>query len=496
MATPEPLTTTPITEPVDVLGHPVAVDAPQARPASSWQRARIAVDAAMLAAAAFVAQLGAQQAGVPETPLVWLLLFGGLVIAISFGRGAYEWRVRLQAIDDCWAVVTTTALAAMIILSARVLFGQQAAVADEILRLWAFSAIYVAGGRVALDWSQVKARRSGELVKPTLIVGAGKVGALTAKRLLDHPEFGLKPVGFLDKDPVEDGERRLPILGASWDLEDVVREHDVQHVIVTFSRAPSDVLLRLVRRCEELGVQVSLVPRLYEQMSHRLSVEHVGGLPLLSVRHVSPKSWQFAVKYALDRLVALALLPLALPALLVSAFAVYLSVGRPIFFRQPRVGRDGRVFDMLKFRTMRDPDDGPLDLMEALRPLASDLAPGGVEGSDRRTRVGSILRATSLDELPQLLNVLKGDMSLVGPRPERPEFVRLFEEQVHGYGDRHRVKAGITGWSQVHGLRGKTSISDRAEWDNYYIANWSLWLDVKILLMTFFAVLGSFRTVE
>jgi exopolysaccharide biosynthesis polyprenyl glycosylphosphotransferase len=391
--------------------------------------------------------------------------------------------------------VTTSALAGMFVLSVRALIGHDASIADEVLRLWAFSAIYLGGGRVALDWSQVKARRHGELVKPTLIVGAGKVGSLTARRLLDHPEFGLKPIGFLDKDPVDDAERRLPVLGASWDLEDVVRAHDVQHVIVTFSRAPSEVLLRLVRRCEELGVRVSLVPRLYEQMSHRLTVEHVGGLPLLSVRRVSPKSWQFAIKHAVDRLAALALLPLVLPALAVSAIAVYLSVGKPIFFRQRRVGRDGRVFEMLKFRTMRESGE-PADLLEALRPLGEGLAPGGVEGADRRTRVGSILRATSLDELPQLLNVLKGDMSLVGPRPERPEFVRLFEEQVHRYGDRHRVKAGVTGWAQVHGLRGKTSIADRAEWDNYYIEAWSLWLDFKILLMTVFAVFSSFRAVE
>src|SRR5919202_540399 len=146
MSTPEPLTT----EHVDVVGHPIAVEAPQARPASTWQWASVAIDAAMLAAAAFVAQLGAQQAGVSDTPLVWLVLFGALVVGISYFRGGYEWRVRVQPIDDCWAVVTTTALAAMVVLSARVLFGQEAGAADELLRLWAFSAIYVGGGRVAL----------------------------------------------------------------------------------------------------------------------------------------------------------------------------------------------------------------------------------------------------------------------------------------------------------------------------------------------------------
>jgi lipopolysaccharide/colanic/teichoic acid biosynthesis glycosyltransferase len=148
---------------------------------------------------------------------------------------------------------------------------------------------------------------------------------------------------------------------------------------------------------------------------------------------------------------------------------------------------------MLKFRSMRATASG-LEPVEI--DLPPDTAPGGVEGEDRRTRVGRLLRKTSLDELPQLFNVLKGEMSLVGPRPERPEYVARFEQSVDGYADRHRVKAGITGWAQVHGLRGKTSIADRAEWDNYYIQNFSLWLDVKILLKTAAALLEAFRRVE
>jgi lipopolysaccharide/colanic/teichoic acid biosynthesis glycosyltransferase len=163
---------------------------------------------------------------------------------------------------------------------------------------------------------------------------------------------------------------------------------------------------------------------------------------------------------------------------------VRLSSPGPIFFRQPRVGRDGRVFDCLKFRTMREPTDSFADFK-----LKDGAAPGGVEGADRRTTIGRFLRSTSLDELPQLINVLKGEMSLVGPRPERPVFVELFDMQIRRYGERHRVRAGMTGWAQVHGLRGQTSIADRVEWDNYYIENWSLALDLKILLMTLPAVL-------
>jgi lipopolysaccharide/colanic/teichoic acid biosynthesis glycosyltransferase len=186
------------------------------------------------------------------------------------------------------------------------------------------------------------------------------------------------------------------------------------------------------------------------------------------------------------------LLVLLAPLMLVLALAVRLSLGRPILFRQVRVGRDGRTFEMLKFRTMRESSD----LGDSAAPTRTDVAPGGVEGADRRTRVGTFLRRSSLDELPQLLNVLSGDMSLVGPRPERPEFVDLFREHVRRYDDRHRMKSGITGWSQVNGLRGRTSLSDRVEWDNWYIENWSPWLDVKILSRTLVAVFRNAATVE
>jgi exopolysaccharide biosynthesis polyprenyl glycosylphosphotransferase len=292
-----------------------------------------------------------------------------------------------------------------------------------------------------------------------------------------------------------DGSVTVPVLGASWDLDEVIAHHDVEQVIVTFSRAPNEVLLRLVRRCEEHGVSVSFVPRLFERVNGRIMVEHLGGLPLVTAHPANPRGWQFAVKYACDRLAAALALLLVLPVMAAAAAAIWFSLGRPLFFRQVRVGRDGRPFEMLKFRSMRHGDgEAAADGVEL--ELPPDTAPGGVEGEDRRTRVGAFLRRTSIDELPQLLNVLKGEMSLVGPRPERPEFVGLFEESVYRYTDRHRVKAGITGWAQVNGLRGKTSLADRVEWDNYYIENWSLWLDLKIALLTALAVVRSSRQVE
>jgi len=243
----------------------------------------------------------------------------------------------------------------------------------------------------------------------------------------------------------------------------------------------------VVRQAEELGVELSIVPRLFDETTNRIVLEHIGGLPVFALREVDPKGWQFLIKHTFDRVGALLLLVLLSPVFAAAAIAVRLSSPGPVLFRQQRLGRDGQVFDLLKFRSMRvaAPAAASVD-------VDAEHGPGGVEGEDRRTGVGIWLRRLSIDELPQLLNVLRGEMSMVGPRPERPELVELFDEIVDRYADRHRVRSGITGWAQVHRFRGKTSMVDRVEWDNYYIQNWSLWLDFKILLMTPAAVvLGS-----
>jgi exopolysaccharide biosynthesis polyprenyl glycosylphosphotransferase len=464
-------------------------------PGRAWALARFSLDSAMLLTAAVAAAFGSSAAGLPAPSLWWTVVFGLLALGILASRGMYGARLHYELLEELRSVVIATSLAGMVVLSARELIGPPTDLSAQVIRTWAFATAYVAAGRVALHWSRTQSYRHGESVRPTLIIGAGKVGRLAAARLLQHPELGLSPVGFLDKDPLvgEDETLPLPVLGASWDIDRVVAQHKVEQVIITFSRAPHEVLLRLVRRCEELDVNVAFVPRLFEKVTSKLTVEHIGGLPLISSRPANPKGLQFGIKYAVDRLVAGVVLLLALPIMLPAAIAILATLGRPLFFRQVRVGRDGRTFAMLKFRTMR-PVEPELDEPEL--DLPPDTAPGGVERGDRRTRVGTFLRRTSLDELPQLINVLKGEMSLIGPRPERPEFVGLFEQSVYRYGDRHRVKSGITGWAQVHGLRGKTSLSDRVEWDNYYIENWSLWLDLKVLLLTFLAVAHSPQHVE
>jgi exopolysaccharide biosynthesis polyprenyl glycosylphosphotransferase len=464
---------------------------------AGWSLARFSLDSAMLVTAGAASTLGSESAGVPSPPGVWLVIFGLFVVGLFAGRGMYGSRLHFELLEDLRIVLTATSLAAICVLSMRELLSAPPDLAAQTIRMWAFATAYVAAGRIALHWSRAQAYRHGESLRPTLIIGAGKVGRLAATRLLAHPEIGLKPVGFLDKDPlrVEDESLPVPVLGASWDLDRVAAQYDVQQVIITFSRAPHEVLLRLVNRCEELGLQVAFVPRLFERVTSRLTVEHLGGLPFISARPVNPKGVQFAIKYLADRVVAAVALLIMLPVMVPAAVAILATLGRPLFFRQVRVGRDGRTFEMIKFRTMK-PRPDEVDVSAHVLELPPDTAPGGVEYGDRRTRLGTFLRRTSIDELPQLFNVLRGEMSLIGPRPERPEFVGLFEQSVYRYTDRHRVKSGITGWAQVNGLRGRTSLSDRVEWDNYYIENWSLWLDLKVLLLTFLAIVRSPRHVE
>jgi lipopolysaccharide/colanic/teichoic acid biosynthesis glycosyltransferase len=193
--------------------------------------------------------------------------------------------------------------------------------------------------------------------------------------------------------------------------------------------------------------------------------------------------WRLAVKYAIDRVLALLALVVLGPLMLLIALAVRVSSAGPILFRQRRVGLSGQLFALYKFRTMVD---GPVDV--GFTP-PEGAAPGGVEGSDRRTPLGRLLRASSLDELPQLVNVLRGEMSLIGPRPERPEFAQRFAAEVPGYAHRHRVKVGITGWAQANGMRGQTSIAERTAYDNHYIDNWSLGLELRTLVLTLVEVL-------
>jgi len=454
----------------------------------------------MLVTAVSVERLTSPAAGLPGLSVPWLVFYGVVVLGLLGARGMYGPRITPAFLDDTRRVVAGAAVAAMVISFLRLFLVSDEDAAAEAVRLWAFSVAYMLAARGGVRLAEVRSRRAGEAPEPTLILGAGEVGHLIAKRVLERPELGLRPVGFLDADPLEvEATSGVPVLGSPDELERIVVEHDISHAIFGFSSAHHDEDLALVQKLQGLKVAVSIVPRLFERTPDRVSLERISGLPVLSIYATNPRGWQFAVKYTLDRVIVLGLLALASIPLLLCAIAVRVSMGKPVLFRQRRCALDGTEFDILKFRTMRIREEGePHEGLEGS--IAGGLAPGGVEGGDRRTRLGSLLRRTSLDELPQLFNVLAGDMSLVGPRPERPAYVDLFVYRIRRYDERHRVKPGVTGWAQIHdrrlqrvlrkrGLEGRTMLADRVERDNYYIENWSLWLDVKIMLLTLLAVI-------
>jgi exopolysaccharide biosynthesis polyprenyl glycosylphosphotransferase len=451
----------------------------------TWSQMRLLVDVLVLSLASSAALFAAPAASGNASR--WLAaLFPVLTIAILHTHRSVDDRLHSSGLDAAAQVLGVVSMAAMLTIAADSIVGGAHPVALA-LRLWLFSSVYLGVARLVLLSIRSQAVSNRALATPTLIVGAGTVGDQLASRLSGDGRYGLRPVGFLDADPLPRPDRSdaalLPVLGGPDNLAEAVHLTGARHVIVAFSAQPDHVLAQIVTDCQQLGLDVSLVPRMFESINDRATLDHIGGLPVLALHPTDPRSWQFALKHALDRTVALLALMVAAPLMAAIAIAIRATSPGGALFRQRRIGRDGRAFDLLKFRTMRDGDGvGAFD-------LPSGCAPGGVEGQDRRTPLGRFLREVSLDELPQLINVLRGDMSLVGPRPERPEFVERFASEVNRYQDRHRVKSGITGWAQVHGLRGQTSIADRVEWDNYYIQNWSLRLDLRIIAFTVAEVL-------
>jgi exopolysaccharide biosynthesis polyprenyl glycosylphosphotransferase len=313
-------------------------------------------------------------------------------------------------------------------------------------------------------------RRLGVLVEPTLVVGAGAVGASLALALQEHAEYGLVPVGFLDS--CASAALPLPVLGDVGALPRVVEQYDIRRVIIAFGPTQSAELIAGLRDCVDRRILMYVLPRLFELGSgpEGRRSDEIWGLPLVLVQRPIHNVKVWRIKRVFDICVATVSLVLLSPLLLALAVAVRLSSAGPVIFRQVRVGQHGRPFELLKFRSMRVNDD-------------SDTT-WTVNGDTRRTKVGVFLRRTSLDELPQLFNVLRGDMSLVGPRPERPHFVQEFGQTVPHYGARHRVPVGLTGWAQVHGLRGDSSIAERTRFDNQYIECWSPWKDLVILART------------
>ena len=393
-------------------------------------------------------------------------------LALFAGGGLYRHRLTLSALDDTPALAGRILAVIALGSTYRTLVGTEVVLAPR-LRVVAVAVGLVLLGRAAVYAAIRSLRRSRVIGYPTLIVGAGRIGQEVATILARRPEYGLVPLGFYDPDPMHEPARFLPVFDERDGLAETITELDTPVVIVAFSNASDPTLVDSLRTCDRLDCEIFMVPRLFElQVAQGRHADRLWSINVVRLGRSAHRSPAWALKRLVDVSVAALGLVVLSPLLGFIALAVWLDGRDGVLFRQERVGIDDRRFTILKFKTMR-----PASTQES--------ATNWNIRHDQRVRpLGRLLRLTSLDELPQLWNVLRGDMSLVGPRPERPHFVGLFSEEYRGYTDRHRVPCGLTGWAQVHGLRGDTSIEERARFDNDYIEHWSLWNDTKIILRT------------
>ncbi|HEU5090559.1 MAG TPA: undecaprenyl-phosphate glucose phosphotransferase, partial [Roseiflexaceae bacterium] len=338
---------------------------------------------------------------------------------------------------------------------------------------WAASVAGVGLGRI---WTRTwisSLRKRGYDTRRVLIVGARAPGREINARIQHGPELGYRVQAFLsDSVPVGQVVDGVPVLGRPNALGRVVRVVHADEVIIALSGRTPDEVLDIVALAEDEAVEIQVYPDVFHLITNNgVLVGDVNGLPLLPIKNVAlDNPFNRALKRLLDLLVAATILTLASPFMMLIALAVRLGSPGPVFFVQPRVGLDNRPFPTLKFRTMRQD--------------AEQIGDWTVHNDPRVTRLGRFLRRYSLDELPQFINVIRGEMSVVGPRPEQPQYVERFSQSIPRYMSRHKQKAGITGWAQVNGLRGDTSIDDRTRYDLYYVENWSLLLDLKIIIKT------------
>jgi exopolysaccharide biosynthesis polyprenyl glycosylphosphotransferase len=314
------------------------------------------------------------------------------------------------------------------------------------------------------------ARGRGQL--RVLIVGAGEAGTLILGKIRESPRLGYQVVGFLDSETLGQQIMGIPVIGGLGDLGTVVSNDRIDEVIIALPESSHQELLSIVSQCEDGDVSIKVFPDVFQIMASEVNIGDLSGLPLIAMRDVALRGWRLTLKRIVDVALSALFLLFASPVMMAIAAAIWLDArGRgPVFFVQERMGLDARPFPMIKFRTMV--------------PYAEMISRWTVNDDPRRTPIGKFLRRHHLDELPQFINVLLGHMSIVGPRAEQRMFVEQFRQMVPRYMERHREKAGITGWAQINGQVGDTSIWERTKYDLYYIENWSLWFDFKIMLLT------------
>lgn len=406
-----------------------------------------------------------------------LVLHVALVLLVFYASQLYHQPRVFSRIDHIRRIVAAVTLGAMLAYGSQGLVFKTTPFEVDYPRsmffyAWIFSAILVTLGREAHRLIRYRLRQMGIDRENLLIVGTGKVARDIMQRIRSNPDLGYAIVGVISgRTKGKNNLSGVPVIGTYADIPDVIDSCAVEQVIIALPDAQRSELIDLITLCQRGQVDIKVYPDMFAYMAGDLNVDDLGGTPLITVRDIALRGWKLSLKRGLDICGSAVGLVLFSPLMLLTALLIRIESPGAIFHIQERMGLDGRPFPMIKFRSMR------ID--------AESTGPGWtVENDPRRTTIGKIMRRTNWDEMPQLINVLLGHMSLVGPRPERPVYVQEFREQIPRYMERHREKAGMTGWAQVNGLRGDTSIAERTSFDLWYVENWSLWLDIQIILRT------------
>ncbi len=413
-----------------------------------------------------------------------LALHVGSVLLVLFFARLYELSLSSR-VDEFYGIVASCTIGTLMGVALGSLTLRDFNVGRDYSRVmliyvWGFSILFLALGRLFNGWLRRRLVRSGWGRRRALILGTGPIAHMILQKILWTPSLGYDVVGMVSNNgDTSSAVLDVPIVGKTAQLASIIETLFADEVIIALPEDTShQEILWLISECERGRVTIRVYPDLFQIMAGPVSIGELGGLPLLTVRDIAQTGWRRVAKRMVDVAGSSAALVLLSPLMLLIAALIRLESPGGVFYAQERMGLDARPFPMIKFRSMRSD--------------AEKTGPGWTTSDDpRRTRIGAFLRKTNLDELPQFINVLLGHMSLVGPRPERPVYVEQFRRSIPRYMERHREKAGMTGWAQVNGLRGDTSITERTKYDLWYIENWSLLLDIKIIART---VLQFFRS--
>ncbi len=455
------------------------------RPRVVYNLSLVVVDLAMSGLAFFIAYLIRLATRGPDIgPFVDYFALGTTLavstVVVFFFYKFYHRRYALLLLDEIYRLIGAITVAALIAV-AFIAFALKDTLQFQralMLIAWAVSLVTITSGRAIHSRIHRWLQRRGVGAERVLIVGTGEVGRMILQKMQQTPGLGYQVVGFADAGTNGTGGHArgtdqvlgLPVLGHVEDLPRVIEDCQIAEVVIGLPEATHQELVGIISQCEREKVSIRVFPDVFQIMASEVTISDLAGLPLLTIRDVALRGWKLTLKRAVDILFSGLFLLFTAPLMLLTAVVIKLDSPGPVFFVQERMGLDAKPFKMLKFRSMRAD--------------AERLGNWTTKDDPRRTRIGALIRKTSIDEFPQFINVLMGDMSLVGPRPEQPSYVDQFRQSIPRYMERHREKAGITGWAQINGLRGDTSIAERTKYDLWYIENWSLWLDFKIIIRT------------